>query len=290
MTVKTNSELRPREFFSKLNVRPSKTLGQNFITDMRIIDRILEAARIAPGDEVLEIGAGLGALTFALAGQAERVVTIERDEKLAAALKGPLEKFPNVELVPGDALKIDFREFYRQRRLKVISNLPYSVSSPILIKLLRDREIFSSLVLMLQLEVGERITSLPGGKEYGSLSVLIQAYFDVKSLFRVPAQAFWPVPKVDSVVIEFLPLGSPRVSIPDDELFEKVLRASFSSRRKMIGNSLASILGKEAADRALSSAGIDRGRRAETLTVAEFGALTRQVFPLTGRAGLPESA
>ncbi len=273
MAEKNGSEFKPRDYFSAENARPSKSLGQNFITDKRVIERIVSEAEITSDDEVLEIGPGLGALTFALARKAARVVAVEKDARLAERLRGPLPEWPNVELICGDALDVDFGALYKGRRLKVAANLPYSVSSPILVRLLRARALFSTLVLMLQLEVGERISSLPGGKEYGSLSVLIQTYFDVKLLFRVHPSSFWPAPKVDSVVLKLTPLSEPRVPIADEAVYERILRAAFSSRRKMLGNSLGSALKKGAADRVLAAAGIDRTRRAETLSVEEFGAI-----------------
>ncbi|MEZ4546837.1 MAG: 16S rRNA (adenine(1518)-N(6)/adenine(1519)-N(6))-dimethyltransferase RsmA [Thermodesulfobacteriota bacterium] len=239
MTEENGSEFKPRDYFSAENARPSKSLGQNFITDKRVIERIVSEAGITPDDEVLEIGPGLGALTFALARKAARVVAVEKDARLAERLRGLLPKWPNVELICGDALDVDFGDLYKGRRLKVAANLPYSVSSPILVRLLRSRALFSTLVLMLQLEVGERISSPPGGKEYGSLSVLIQTYFDVKLLFHVHPSSFWPAPKVDSVVLKLTPLPEPRVPIADEAVYERILRAAFSSRRKMLGNSSA---------------------------------------------------
>lgn len=276
MTEEKRSEFKPRDYFSAENARPSKSLGQNFITDKRVIERIVSEAGIEPGDEVLEIGPGLGALTFSLAEKAARVVAVEKDARLAERLRGLLAEKPNVELICGDALEVDFKSLYRGQKLKVVSNLPYSVSSPILVKLLRNRDIFSTLVLMLQLEVGERISSPPGGKEYGSLSVLVQTWFDVKALFRVPPSSFWPAPKVDSVVLKLDPLQEPRVPVADEAVYEKILRAAFSSRRKMLANSLGAVLKKGEADKVLAAAGIDRTRRAETLTVEEFGALYRE--------------
>ncbi|MCC6712682.1 MAG: ribosomal RNA small subunit methyltransferase A [Candidatus Dadabacteria bacterium] len=276
MAEENGSEFKPRDYFSAENARPSKSLGQNFITDKRVIERIMSEAGITSDDEVLEIGPGLGALTFALARKAARVVAVEKDARLAERLGGVLAGWPNVELICRDALDVDFGALYKGRRLKVTANLPYSVSSPILIRLLRNRGMFSTLVLMLQLEVGERISSPPGRKEYGSLSVLVQTYFDVKLLFRVPPSSFWPAPRVDSVVLKLTPLSEPRVPIPDEAAYEKILRASFSSRRKMLGNSLGSLLKKGAADKVLAAAGIDRTRRAETLSVKEFGAICRE--------------
>lgn len=273
MISESRKEFNPKEFFTNERAYPRKSLGQNFLTDRRVIERIVEVAEISIEDDVLEIGPGVGALTLALADKAGRVVAIEKDERVMSRLHELLDSRRNVELVFGDCLKIDYASYYRDKKMKVVSNLPYSISSPVILKLLKDREMCSSLILMLQLEVGERITARPGGKQYGSLSVLVQTFMDVEIKFRVPPSAFWPKPKVDSAVLKFVPLPQPRVPIKDEVLYEKVLRAAFSSRRKMLGNSLRSILSKDEAESVLDSCGIDRRRRAETLTIHEFGLL-----------------
>ena len=269
--------VNPKEFFSNLNSYPNKQLGQNFIRDLRVIDRIIDVSELSSEDEVLEIGPGLGALTFALADKAKRVVAIEKDRKLADYLSQFFHDQMNVELINQDALKVDYSSFYNGNELKVIANLPYSVSSPLLFKLLEARQYFSTMVLMLQLEVGERISAGPGGKTYGSISVLLQTFMDITSEFRVSPESFWPKPKVDSIVLKLIPLKTPRTKVSDEKLYEKVVRAAFSSRRKMIGNSLQSILSKESAAESLELAGIDKKRRAETLTIEEFGALVDKV-------------
>jgi len=277
MPNRIKSTTNPKEFFLSENSYPSKSLGQNFIKDLRVIDRIIELAELSSEDEVLEIGPGLGALTLALADNARRVVAIEKDEKLVKHLSESFHDYPNVEFVHQDALKVDFSSFYSGKKLKAISNLPYSVSSPILFKLLEARQYFSSLILMLQLEVGERITAGPGGKTYGSISVLLQTFMDITTEFRVHPASFWPKPKVDSIVLKFVPLKFPRADVSDEKLYEKVVRAAFSSRRKMIGNSLQSILSRDSARESLELAGIDKTRRAETLTIEEFGVLVDKV-------------
>lgn len=281
MTAINGMEFKPREFFSNEKSGPSKGLGQNFITDRRVIDRIVEIAQISKQDEVLEIGPGLGALTFALVKKAGRVIAIEKDKKLAAWMKERTGGLDNVEIISGDGLEIDFRSYYRGKKMKLVANLPYSVSSPVLIKLLNDLDIFSLFVLMLQREVGERISAAPGGKEYGSISVLLQTYLDIKPEFRVPPAAFWPKPKVDSLVLKMVPLPAPMIHVKHRALYEKVVRASFSSRRKMLGNSLKTILPRECVDAALEAAGIDRMRRAETLTIEEFVTLAKEVEKVT---------
>ncbi len=242
-----------------------------------MIDRIAESSMLSSDDEILEIGPGLGALTIALADKAKRVVAIEKDRKLYEHLSELLDVYPNVELINQDALKTDYSSLYSGQNLKVVANLPYSVSSPLLFTLLEQRQYFSSMVLMLQQEVGDRISASPGGKTYGSISVMLQAYYDITREFRVSPESFWPKPKVDSVVLKLVPLDMSRVNIRDEKLFEKVVRGAFSSRRKMLGNSLQSGFSKEVVIQALTKSGIDTKRRAETLSVEEFTTLTENI-------------
>jgi 16S rRNA (adenine1518-N6/adenine1519-N6)-dimethyltransferase len=256
-------------------------LGQNFIKDFRVIDRIVEVSGLSSDDEVIEIGPGLGALTYSLVNKAGRVIAIEKDKKLTDHLGELLSDYPNFELINQDALKTDYSTVFTGKKLKVIANLPYSVSSPLLFKLLEARKYISTMVLMLQLEVGKRITAGPGGKTYGSISVILQTHMEIAREFKVSPESFWPRPKVDSVVLKLTPLKAPRVSVSDEKLFERVVRAAFSSRRKMIGNSLQSIMSKETALEALELSGIDSKRRAETVTIEEFGVLAEIVSSLT---------
>jgi 16S rRNA (adenine1518-N6/adenine1519-N6)-dimethyltransferase len=264
----------PREFFISEDLKPRKALGQSFIHDKNVLERMLEISELSEKDDVLEIGAGLGALTVSLGERSRRVITIEKDNRLLEKLKQNISHLENVEIISGDALKINLREFYRGGKIKVVSNLPYSISSPILFKLLEERDILSLLVLMLQSEVGERISALPGSKEYSSISVLIQTYMDVSLELRVPPEAFWPKPKVWSVVIKLVPLPGPRIFIPDEKLFKKIVRAAFSSRRKMLLNSLCALFPKAQVKEILEESGIDGKRRAETLSIEELGRLT----------------
>jgi 16S rRNA (adenine1518-N6/adenine1519-N6)-dimethyltransferase len=257
---------------------PKKHLGQNFIIDLKVLDRMSEIAELTKNDEVLEIGAGLGTLTTYLAERAKRVVAIESDKRLFEKLSTSIHRRPNLELILGDALKIDFRKLFTGNKMKVISNLPYSISSPILIKLLEDRDIFSVLVIMIQREVGERITASPGGRDYGSISVLLQTFFDISIELLVHPEAFWPKPKVESVVVKLNQLRNPRIEIRDMEVFKKIVRASFSSRRKILANSLRSLIPKDEVEAILKSAQIDRKRRAETLSIEEFGRLTEEAL------------
>ncbi|MBW7957356.1 MAG: ribosomal RNA small subunit methyltransferase A [Deltaproteobacteria bacterium] len=256
--------------------RPKKRYGQHFLTDKNIVRKIVSAAEVSEGELVLEIGPGTGVLTEALVQAGARVLAIEVDEELAAGIR---ERFPadKVEVIRGDALKLSFRELgERHGKLKLVANLPYYISGPVLAKLLEEREAFTIMVLMFQKEVGERIVSGPGSRDYGILSVLAQAYTDVKKEFDVPARLFFPKPKVDSTVLSFRVLGSPKVPLVDERFFKAVVRAAFGTRRKMLVNSLALVgLQKPDIEAALREAGIDPGRRGETLDLNDFGRLTR---------------
>ncbi len=274
----SKSLYQPKRILLPDKIFPKKSLGQNFIIDLEVLDHMCQAAELTGNDEVLEIGAGLGTLTNYLAERTKRVVAIEKDKRLFEKLRTSIGHLPNVELVMDDVLKIDFRELFTGSKMKVISNLPYSISSPILMSLLENRDIFSLLVIMIQREVGERITAKPGGRDYGSISVLLQTFFDISIELIVHPEAFWPKPKVDSVVLKLDPLRSPRIDIDDMELFQKIVRASFSSRRKILANSLRSLIPKEKVEEILKSAEIDRKRRAETLSIEEFGKLAKEAL------------
>lgn len=270
-----------KKFFISQKIRPRKSLGQSFIKDPYVLERIGEIAELSKEDEALEVGAGLGALTVFLAERVKRVVAIEKDERFLEKLGQILSRLTNVEIISGDVLQLNLREFYRGNKIKVVSNLPYSVSSPILLKLLEEGDIFSLFIIMLQREVGERICAPPGSKQYGSLSVLIQTYMDATVELHVPPEAFWPRPDVHSVVVKLIPLRSPKVYISDEVLYRKIVRAAFSSRRKMLANSLLSIFPKEKVKEILKGSGIDRKRRAETLSLEEFGRLVQSAFKVS---------
>ncbi|MFQ5736083.1 MAG: 16S rRNA (adenine(1518)-N(6)/adenine(1519)-N(6))-dimethyltransferase RsmA [Thermodesulfobacteriota bacterium] len=254
-----------------------KRYGQHFLIDRNVVARIVRTAGVAPGDHVLEIGPGRGALTEQLLDAGARVLAIEVDPALAAGL---FRQFParKLEVVTADALKLSYTGLARERgcRFKVVSNLPYNISGPILAKFLDEREAFTSLVLMFQKEVAGRIAASPGTKEYGVLSVLSQTYTDVRAEFDVGAHLFVPRPKVTSSVVSFRVLDAPRVEVPDEAFFKSVVRAAFSTRRKMLPNALKTLgFDKETALRALGEAGVDPARRGETLSLEEFSALAR---------------
>ena len=254
------------------NIRAKKSLGQNFLKDPHYLGRIADAAQIGPGDQVLEIGPGLGHLTAVLIQRARKVLAIEVDDRLIPHLQDKFSAVPNFELLHADALEYDYGSLIG--RWKVVANLPYYISTPIIQRLIVYREKFTSLTLMLQKEVAERIASPPGGKEYGYLSVLVQFYTVPKIEFKVPPGAFTPRPEVDSIVITLTLRDRPAVLVKDEAFLIRLIKAAFSHRRKTLRNALKQLEApKEKMDAAFNSTGIDLGRRAETLTVEEFGKL-----------------
>ncbi len=255
-----------------------RALGQHFLRDGTIARAIVDLVAPTPGDLVVEIGPGEGALTSILAGRAGRVVALEVDRALAAALRA---RFPSVEVLDADARTWDYAALVAPSggRVLVIGNLPYSVGKPILTALVGARGAIDEMALMLQREVAERVAASPGGKTYGSLSVFTQLRCDVRLALRVPAGAFRPPPKVESAVLHLRVLREPRVPLADERRFETVVRAAFAQRRKVLANALGAGLGLplEVVRRAAGLAGVDPGRRAETLSLQEFADLTTRL-------------
>jgi 16S rRNA (adenine1518-N6/adenine1519-N6)-dimethyltransferase len=253
-------------------IRAKKSLGQNFLRDLHYLNRIADAAQVGPEDQVLEIGPGLGHLTTVLTQRAQKVLAIEVDDRLIPHLQDEFGSVPNFELLHADALEYDYASL--NGRWKIVANLPYYISTPIIQKLIVHREKFISLTLMLQKEVAERIASPPGGKEYGYLSVLVQFYTVPRIEFKVPPGAFTPRPEVDSIVITLTLRERPAVMVKDEASFFRVIKAAFSQRRKTLRNALRQLeASQDRMESVLNNTGIDLGRRAETLTVEEFGKL-----------------
>lgn len=253
--------------------RQTKRLGQNFLNDPNILRKICATAKLHKEDHVIEIGPGKGSLTEHLVRGAGRVTAIEKDKRLKTFLDGKFGESTNVRFVYEDVLKIDFSRFSDGEKTKFVSNLPYNISTRILFKLLDERELFSRIVVMLQKEVAQRISSAKGRKSYGSLSVLLQSCFSVETAFKVSRRAFYPVPEVDSAVVVLDPLKEPVFSLSSEKTFRTVTRYAFSSRRKTIRNSLGNFFERETVERALSGSNIDQRRRAESLSVEEFARL-----------------
>ena len=276
----------PGSILRRRGLHPKKSWGQNFLGDEAVLARIAEATQATEGTLVVELGAGLGHLTQALADRGATVIAVERDRDLAAALREAFAGQAQVLVVEANAVTLDLGPLQRApaQKLTVVGNLPYQLSSAILFAMLAQRERVERLVFLLQAEFVERLAAGPGGREYGVLSVMAQAVADVRSLFEVPAAAFHPRPAVASTVVELTPLAEPRVPEASGPLFASVVRGAFQQRRKTLANALLGA-GFTPARQALAAAGIDPVRRAETLSLAEFGALTAALGELQGAPG-----
>ena len=269
-------------------IRARKALGQNFLVDRNVIARIADAVDIGPEDRILEVGPGKGALTELLAARCARLVAVELDTRLVPVLRREFCDNHRVEIVHDDILKLDLRSLLASEgdgRWKVAANLPYNISTPVLFKFLDHIDLFSRMVLMLQKEVGDRLAASPGTKDYGTLSVFFQLHFNVARELIVRPGSFHPVPKVDSVVLSFVPLEKPREDVGDEQYFRRMVKGAFSMRRKTLWNCLKGadlgLSGGQLAE-ALETCGIDSGRRGETLNLGEFATLSRAMIALGG--------
>ncbi len=247
--------------------------------DRNIAQKIVRAAELRTGDVVLEIGPGRGILTERLIEAGCRVMAVEIDPRLSSEIRKRFKGMEDkIEVIEADALKISFTELAERagKRLKVAANLPYNISGPVLAKFIDERVAFELLVLMFQKEVARRITALPGTKDYGVLSVLCQTFMDVKIEFHVPARLFRPVPEVESTVVKMRVLDAPKVDIPDERFFKRVVKGAFGQRRKTLLNALSTLgIQKVRLLKALECARIDPERRGESLTIEEFATLTK---------------
>ncbi|MBK9312780.1 MAG: ribosomal RNA small subunit methyltransferase A [Acidobacteria bacterium] len=262
-------------------MRAKRRLGQNFLTGTHFPDRILRALDPKAGEAIIEIGPGQGALTQGLVESGARVIAIELDADLIPSLSDRFAGRPNFRLVEADALQVDFCDLIApDSDARVVANLPYNVSTPILQRLIAHRRCLAELTLMLQREVVDRITAEPGGKEYGYLSVLVQMYCKTERLFDVPPGAFRPAPKVFSSVVRLKILPRPAAEVTDAAAFIELTKILFAQRRKTIFNNLRAGFEKlglsdaASASRALEAVEIDPRRRAETMTVMEIARLT----------------
>ena len=279
-------------------MRPLKKFGQSFLTDVKIIRKIIKSAKLEQSDTVLEIGAGHGELTFPIAKKVKKVTAIEIDRKLCQALKkkltftcrglihqtrtGVINVAPtrpgNVEVIEGDILKINLRELIASEKgisdgnIKVIGNLPYYITTPILMKLFQEKELFSQLIVMVQREVADRMISNPGSKNYGALSIAAAYHTEIEKLFAVGKESFYPQPEVDSALVRMKLRKRPPVSVHNEELFPSFIKAVFGGRRKMLRNALLRIpsLDKEKVGKLLSDACIDPKVRAENISLEQF--------------------
>lgn len=276
-----------RQIKEKYGFRLTKSLGQNFLTDKNIIDSIIEGAGIGSEDLVIEIGPGIGVITYEASLTARRVIAVEIDKNLIPILQETLAERDNIQIINEDILKTDINRIIEDAKaidpqikgVKIIGNLPYYITTPIIMKLLEEGVNADGITIMMQKEVADRIKAAPGTKAYGALSIAVQYYCAVESVVNVPKEVFVPQPKVDSTVLTLKILMDRPVEDVDREIFFAVVKAGFGQRRKTLNNSLTGVGGvsKEIAAQALSEAGIDPSRRAETLSLQEFAKLSNQV-------------
>lgn len=279
----------PKVLLQRLGLRPKKTLGQHFLVHSHQARRIVEALGLRGDETVVEIGAGLGALTVILARQARRLVALDRDPALVRFLREEVfPQTPGVEVRCQDVLRFDFLGLSREvnQPLVVAGNLPYQITSPLLFKLMEEQQALSRAVLMMQQEVGARLLAAPGSKDYGVLSVLLPYHFSLRRLFSLGPANFFPPPQVDSLVLSLTPAAtSPPAQ--DPALLARVVKAAFGQRRKTLNNTLTTgaALGLSPAEvrRALAELGLDAGRRGETLSLAEFVALANKLSAISGQ-------
>ena len=272
-----------RDFFFLNHTRPKKQLGQNFLVNPEVLNIILEAGELTDSDTVIEIGAGLGYLTDILARCAKRVIAVEVDALLHKALAAQFSIDSRVKLLNADILKLELNSLLSEdtetekvaTTFKVIANLPYSITTPILWKLLAHQKQIHSCVLMMQKEVAERIVAGPGGKDYGALTIGVAYHAETTLVATLSPENFYPSPKVDSALLKLTMRESPKVDLKNEELFFKIVRMGFRTRRKMLKNALARgrFASAEGLAAAFEEARIAPERRAETLDITEFAAL-----------------
>lgn len=272
-----------KDIRDRYDFRLSKSLGQNFITDENVIEGIVEGAGITEDDLVIEIGPGIGVLTARAAEAAGRVVAVEIDEKLIPILAETLVGYDNIRVINRDILKTDINGIIEEERkegfsgcVKIIGNLPYYITTPIIMKLLEDGIQADSITVMMQKEVADRIRSGPGSRTYGAISVAVQYYCTVEEIMKVPRDVFIPRPKVDSAVLKLTLRDAPSVAPSDKKAFFACVKTGFGQRRKTLLNSLTGYLdmSKEDVGKVLALADIDPRRRAETLSIQEFSRIS----------------
>lgn len=284
---------RTKEILERYGFSFKKSLGQNFLIDANILRKIVDVADISPDTGAIEIGPGIGALTEQLARRAKKVVAFEIDGRLLPILADTLSPYDNVRIFHQDVLKADLHAVIAEELADVsdrmvVANLPYYVTTPIIMKLLTERLPIRGMVVMLQKEVADRLAAKPGTKDYGSLTIAVQYYTEAEVVMTVPRTVFMPQPNVDSAVIRLVKRQRPPVVVDDEGVFFQMVRASFAQRRKTLFNNLTNNLpggkeNKEQIERALAALGIDPRRRGETLDIAEFASLSNALAPLFGK-------
>mgnify|MGYP000898021951 FL=1 len=255
----------------RFDIKMSKKLGQNFLIKRGIVDEIVHAAELTPGEPVLEVGPGIGTLTQGLAQSGADVTAIELDRRLLEVLDTTLASYDNVRIIHGDVLKLDVPSIMNHKPFKVVANLPYYITTPIIMSLLESRLPIERLVVMVQKEVALRMVAKPGTKDYGALSVAVQYYTEPDIVLDVPPKSFLPAPAVTSSVIRCVLRDKPPVDVIDEKLFFRVVKAGFAQRRKTFSNTMKTTgLSKDRIEELLAKANIDGQRRGETFTLQEF--------------------
>ena len=278
-----SSHRATKEVVNKHNFKFSKSLGQNFLIDDNVIDRILEGARLSETDRIIEVGPGIGTLTREMGKVAENVVAIEIDKTLIPILKETLADLDNVEVVNEDILKVDVQglinEILNGGPVKLVANLPYYITTPIVMKFLEEDIPVTDIVVMVQKEVADRMNAKPSTKDYGALSVAVQYYCDTEIVAKAPRHMFVPQPNVDSIVIGLHVRDEKKYVVDNEDIFFKTVKASFGQRRKTLLNSLGGLgfLSKDQIREALQAANIDEKRRGETLSIDEFANLSNEI-------------
>jgi dimethyladenosine transferase len=271
----------PKEILHQYGIKPNKRLSQSFLIDINVINRIVQAADITQDDIVVEVGAGIGVLTESIAKKAKRVIAVEIDRNLVEVLKDKLGGYDNFEVHSGDILKFDFNSVAETHgsKIKIIGNVPYNISSPLIFRLLSFRPVISDFMLMLQKEIVQRLVSVPNNKIYGVPSVILQMFASVEKIFDVPPTCFYPQPKVESSIVRGAFRKKPLVHLQDEKYFTDLVKVAFAQRRKMLINNLKNSkllvdIEEGKIKEVLTYAGIDGKRRGETLSIAEFGKLS----------------
>lgn len=278
-----SSHKATKQVVEKHGFKFSKSLGQNFLIDDNVIDRILAGARLSEGDKIIEVGPGIGTLTREMGKVADQVVAIEIDKTLIPILQETLSDLENVEVINQDILKVNVEELVKEKLsggpVKLVANLPYYITTPIVMKFLEENIPVTDIVVMVQKEVADRMNAGPGTKDYGALSVAVQYYCETEIVAKAPRHMFIPQPNVDSTVIGLHVRPERKYHVDNEEIFFKTVKASFGQRRKTLLNALGGLgfLSKDEIKEVLAEANIDEKRRGETLTIEEFATLSNKV-------------
>lgn len=283
MNKRLSSHSATMDLVKKHGFKFTKSLGQNFLIDDNIVDKIVAGAGIGPGDKIIEVGPGIGTLTREMASRAEALMAVEIDKNLIPILADTLGDYDNVKIVNEDIIKADIRGLIDENLsggpVKLVANLPYYITTPIIMRFLEENINVTDIVVMVQKEVAERMNAQPGGKDFGALSVAVQYYCDTEIVVKVPRHLFVPQPNVDSIVIALRIRPERKYKVDDEDLYFKVVKAAFGQRRKTLLNSISSMgnLAKDQVKEALEEAGIDPKRRGETLSLDEFAILSNVI-------------